>query len=135
MRLTRAYQNAWYSILQRRGSKIESSKETLEVPDNEKPALLEGIYRTQLKQQPPEQWAELNQEQREQKMREAVLHSYAQSPLGLRRLAQARANSIKEYLIEQGQLDAERVYLLDASEGKASANNGVISTLHLGSMQ
>lgn len=134
MRLTRAYQNAWYSILQRRGTKIDASKETLEVPDNEKPALLEGIYRTQLKQQPPAQWAELKKDQRAQQMREAVLHSYAQSPVGLRRLAQARANSIKEYLIEQAQLDAERVYLLDVSEGKASADNGVISTLHLGSM-
>ncbi len=67
-------------------------------------------------------------------MRDAVLQSYAHSPLGLRRLAQARANSIKEYLIEQAQLDAERVYLIDVSEGKASAEQGVISTLHLGSM-
>lgn len=134
MRLTRAYQNAWHSILQRRGTKIDTSKETLDVPDNEKPALLEDIYRSQLKQQPPTQWAELKKEQREQQMREAVLHSYAQSPLGLRRLAQARANSIKEYLIEQAQLDAQRVYLLDVSEGKVEADNGVISTLHLGSM-
>lgn len=134
MRLTRAYQNAWYSILQRRGNKIDSSKEDLEVPGSEKPALLEGIYRTQLKQQPPTQWAELNNDQRALAMSEAVLHSYAQSPVGLRRLAQARANSIKEYLIEQAQLDAERVYLLDVSEGKASADNGVISTLHLGSL-
>ncbi len=135
MRLTRAYQNAWYSILQRRGGKIDASKENLEVPDDEKPALLEGIYRTQLKQQPPTQWAELKKDQRAQKMSEAVLHSYAQSPVGLRRLAQARANSIKEYLVEQAQLDAERVYLLDVSEGKVSADSdGVISTLHLGSM-
>jgi outer membrane protein OmpA-like peptidoglycan-associated protein len=135
MRLTRAYQNAWYSILQRRGGKIDASKENIEVPDDEKPALLEGIYRTQLKQQPPTQWAELKKDQRAQKMSEAVLHSYAQSPVGLRRLAQARANSIKEYLVEQAQLDAERVYLLDVSEGKVSADSdGVISTLHLGSM-
>ncbi len=134
MRLTRAYQNAWYSILQRRGNKIDASKETIEVPDSEKPALLEGIYRSQLKQQPPAQWADLKRDQRAQQMHEAVLHSYAQSPVGLRRLAQARANSIKEYLIEQAQLDAQRVYLVDVSEGKASADSGVISTLHLGSM-
>ena len=134
MRLTAAYQNAWYSILQQRGTKIESNKEELIVPDKEKPALLEGIYRTQLKQQPPTEWTELKKDEREQQMREAVLHSYAQSPKGLRRLAQARANSIKEYLIEQAQLDAERVYLIDVSEGKISADQGVISTLHLGSM-
>ena len=134
MRLNAAYQNAWYSILQRRGTKIESSKDTLEVPEKEQAALLEGIYRSQLKQQPPAQWAEIDKEQREQNMREAVLHSYANSSLGLRRLAQARANSIKEYLIEQAQLDPERVYLIDVSESQSSTDQGVISKLHLGSM-
>lgn len=134
MRLNAAYQSAWYSILQRRGGKIESSQETLEVPEQEHAALLEGIYRSQLKQQPPAEWAELEKDQRAQRMRDAVLNSYAQSPLGLRRLAQARANSIKIYLIEQAQLDPERVYLIDVSTGKASAEQGVISTLHLGSM-
>lgn len=134
MRLNAAYQNAWYSILQRRGTKIESSKDTLEVPESELGALLEGIYRSQLKQQPPAQWAEIDKEQREQNMREAVLQSYANSSLGLRRLAQARANSIKEYLIEQAQLDPERVYLIDVSESQSSTDQGVISKLHLGSM-
>ena len=134
MRLTSAYQNAWYSILQRRGTKIESSKDTLEVPEKEKAALLEGIYRTALKQQPPAEWAKLKKDERAQNMQNAVLQSYAQSALGLRRLAQARANSIKEYLIEHAKLDAERVYLIDVSEGKAADNQGVVSTLHLGSM-
>lgn len=134
MRLVTAYQNAWYSILQRRGTKIEPSKETLEVPEKEKAALLEGIYRTVLKQQPPTEWANLKKDERAQNMQNAVLQSYAQSPLGLRRLAQARANSIKVYLIEQAKLDAERVYLIDVSEGQPVDNQGVISTLHLGSM-
>lgn len=134
LRLIAAYQNAWYSILQHRGTKIDSSKDDLEVPEKEKAALLESIYRTQLKQQPPAEWAELKKDEREQRLREAVLQSYAQSPLGLRRLAQARANSIKEYLIEQQQLDPQQVYLLDAGTGKVSADQGVISTLHLGSM-
>ena len=134
MRLNAAYQDFWYSILQRRGGKIGSSKEELEVPEKEKAALLEGIYRTALKQQPPAEWKDLKKDQRAQKMQDAVLQSYAQSQLGLRHLAQARANSIKEYLIEQTKLDAERVYLIDVSEGKASSNQGVISTLHLGSM-
>ena len=134
IRLTAAYQNAWYSILQRRGTKIASSKETLEVPAAEKPALLEGIYRAQLKQQPPVEWAKLDQTERAQQMQTAVLASYAKSQEGLRRLAQARANSIKEYLIEQAQLDAQRVYLIDVNQAKASAEGGVVSTLHLGSL-
>ena len=63
-----------------------------------------------------------------------MLASYAKSQVGLRRLAQARANSIKEYLIEQAQLDAQRVYLIDVNQAKASAEGGVVSTLHLGSL-
>lgn len=133
-RLNAAYQDAWYSILQRRGSKITVSKENLEVPEKEQTALLEGIYRAQLKQQPPAEWKDLAKEEREQQMRSAVLQSYAQSTLSLRRLAQARANSIKAYLIEQGQLDPERIYLIDVSTGKTNAEQEVISTLHLGSM-
>ena len=67
-------------------------------------------------------------------MQSAVLASYAKSQQSLRRLAQARANNIKEYLIEHAKLDAERVYLIDVSSSKASADGNVISTLHLGSM-
>ncbi len=134
LRLKAAYQSAWYSILQSRGTKIGSSKEALEVPEAEKPNLLEGIYRTQLKQQPPQAWAELNKTERTQMMQSAVLASYAKSQQNLRRLAQARANNIKEYLIEHAKLDAERVYLIDVSSSKASADGNVISTLHLGSM-
>lgn len=134
MRLNAAYQNAWYSILQRRGTKIASNKEELEVPEEEKSALLEGIYRSQLKQQPPEEWASLDKTARVQQMHTAVLASYAKSTSSLRRLAQARANSIKEYLIEQAQLDAERVYLIDVSTGETNADGAIISTLHLGSL-
>lgn len=134
MRLARAYQNAWYSILQSRGTKITATKESLEVPEAEKSLLLEGIYRAQLKQQPPAEWTGLNKTERAQQMQTAVLASYAKSPLGLRRLAQARANSIKEYLIENTQLDAERVYLIDVGTGIASTDGQVVSTLHLGSM-
>lgn len=134
MRLASAYQNAWYSILQSRGTKIAATKESLEVPEAEKPLLLEGIYRAQLKQQPPAEWTQLKKAERAQQMQTAVLASYAKSPRGLRRLAQARANSIKEYLIESTQLDAERVYLIDVGTGTASTDGQVVSTLHLGSM-
>ncbi len=134
MRLHSAYQNAWYKILQSRGTKISTSKETLEVPDAEKPSLLEGIYRTQLKQQPPTQWSDLSTAERAEQMQTAVLASYAKSQQHLRRLAQARANSIKEYLIEHTQLDAERVYLIDVSPSTANTDGHVISTLHLGSL-
>jgi hypothetical protein len=50
-----------------------------------------------------------------------------------RQLAQARASSIKDYLVERGGLVAERVYLLDAGLGQAQADGRVATALHLDS--
>lgn len=46
-------------MLQRRGDKVPSDAKQLEVPENMQAPLLEGIYRTRLKQQPPAEWKEL----------------------------------------------------------------------------
>ncbi|MBN7823504.1 hypothetical protein, partial [Bowmanella yangjiangensis] len=101
--------------------------------EDEQAALLEGIYRTRLKQQPPAEWAELDAQQRTQNMRQAVLDSWAQSKLLLRQLAQQRAAAIKAYLVEQGKLDDERVYLIDVNLGEPESNGRVLTPLHLDS--
>ncbi|MDY7218784.1 DUF748 domain-containing protein [Denitrificimonas sp. JX-1] len=133
-RLTAAYQDVWYSMLQRRGSKIEERQEDLQVPEKEQAALLEGIYRAVIQHQPPSDWDQLKKDERSEKMRTAVLKAYAQDDTALRLLAQKRANSIKEYLIENSGLEAQRVYLIDVSLGTATQKNEVISKLHLGAM-
>ena len=132
-RLQREFRETWYKVLQRRGDKVPASPDELMVDEDEQAALLEGIYRSRLKQQPPAEWAELDSEQRQQNMRQAVLASWAQSKLLLRQLAQQRAATIKDYLVEQGRLYDERVYLIDANLGEAEADGRVLTTLHLDS--
>ncbi|WP_341781537.1 DUF748 domain-containing protein [Ectopseudomonas mendocina] len=132
-RLQREFREGWYKVLQRRGDKVPASPDELTVDEDEQAALLEGIYRTRLKQQPPAEWAELKREQRHQNMRQAVLDSWAQSKLLLRQLAQQRAATIKDYLVEQGGMYDERVYLIDANLGEPEADGRVLTTLHLDS--
>ncbi|MFP6801220.1 MAG: DUF748 domain-containing protein [Pseudomonas sp.] len=132
-RLEREYQNTWYKMLQRRGDDVPAEASELVVDDDDKAVLLEGIYRTRLKQQPPAEWAELPDEERSAKMREGVLQSWAQSELLQRQLAQARAAEIKSYLVERGGLTDERIYLLDVNIAQADADGRVATTLHLGS--
>lgn len=132
-RLEREYQSTWYKILQRRGDDVPADASELVVDEDDKAVLLEGIYRARLKQQPPAEWAKLSDEERTAKMSADVLQSWAQSPLLLRQLAQARAAEIKNYLVERGGLSAERIYLLDVSNTQANGDGSVASALHLGS--
>ncbi|MDT4850178.1 hypothetical protein FQZ97_843200 [compost metagenome] len=132
-RLDREYQSTYYKIAQRRGDKVPAEASQIEVPDDEKAPMLEGIYRSRLKQQPPAEWAELDSEQRAGKLREAVVASWAQSDLLLRQLGQARATSIKDYLVDRGGLADDRIFLLDVSLVDANQAGEVISPLHLDS--
>ncbi|MVW76657.1 DUF748 domain-containing protein [Pseudomonas xionganensis] len=132
-RLQREFQNTWQRILQRRGESVPADTSLLVVPEDEQGALLEGIYRARLKQQPPPEWRELDDEQRSAQLRAAVLQSWAQSSLLQRQLAQARAASIKDYLVDRGGLAGERIYLLDVKLTEAQADGSVLSALHLDS--
>ncbi|MCO7633034.1 DUF748 domain-containing protein [Pseudomonas guariconensis] len=130
-RLEREYQAIWYKILQRRGDKVPANASLLEVDEDDKPAMLEGIYRTRLKQQPPAEWQELSRDERTTKLREAVIKSWAENAALLRQLGQARAASIKDYLVDKGQLEDDRVYFLDTTLGQAEADGRVITPMHL----
>ena len=132
-RLEREYQDYQYRIMQRRGDTVPASADLLEVSESDKAPLLEGIYRARLKQQPPAQWTELNDDQRTTELRNAVLQSWASSQALQRQLAQARATAIKTYLVESAGLADGRVYLIDVSFGEAQADGRVASPLHLGS--
>lgn len=132
-RLQREFRKTWYKMLQRRGDKVPASADELEVDEDDQAALLEGIYRARLKQQPPAEWSELDDEQRHLNMRQAVLDSWAQSQLLLRQLAQRRAATIKDYLVEQGGLSDERVYLIDVNLGEPETDGRVLTPLHLDS--
>ncbi|WP_460144589.1 DUF748 domain-containing protein [Pseudomonas sp. S2_A02] len=130
-RLEREYQYNYYKMLQRRGDKVPAQASLLDVPDNEKGPLLEGIYRTRLKIQPPAEWKDLGKEERSKKMREGVIAFWSSSEVLLRQLGQERASSIKDYLVDKAQLADDRVYFIDASLGEAESDGRVITSLHL----
>lgn len=132
-RLEREYQFTWYKILQRRGDKVPARAGLLEVPEDEKAPMLDGIYRARLKQQPPAQWADLGKEERQNQLRNAVLQFWGKNEVLLRELGQDRASSIKDYLVDKGKLEDERVYFIDAQLGKAQPDGRVITPLHLDS--
>ncbi|SUD67322.1 outer membrane protein/peptidoglycan-associated (lipo)protein [Pseudomonas putida] len=130
-RLEREYQATWYKILQRRGDKVPANASMLVVDDSDKPAMLEGIYRTRLKQQPPADWEQLSREERTARLREAVIKSWAESAALLRTLGQERASSIKDYLVDKGKLEDDRVYFIDTTLGQAESDGRVITPMHL----
>jgi outer membrane protein OmpA-like peptidoglycan-associated protein len=130
-RLEREYQAMWYKVLQRRGDKIPAQASQITVPEAEKAALLEGIYRTRLKQQPPAEWQALEAGVRQQKLQAAVIDSWRDSNALLRSLGQARAASIKDFMVNQGKLADERVYLIDARLESPGPNGRVTSLLHV----
>ncbi|MGV6396727.1 DUF748 domain-containing protein [Pseudomonas caspiana] len=132
-RLEREYQYNYYKILQRRGDKVPASAALVEVPDSEKGPMLEGIYRARLKKQPPAQWTDLGKEERSNKMRDEILQFWSGNEVLLRELGQDRASSIKDYLVDKGKLEDERVYFVDAQLGQAEKDGSVISPLHLDS--
>lgn len=132
-RLEREYQYNYYKILQRRGDKVPAQASLLQVPEGEKAPLLEGIYRTRLKQQPPAEWAQLSRDERSAKLREGLIKFWSGSDVLLRQLGQERASSIKDFLVDKGQLADDRVYFIDANLGQAESDGKVITPLHLDS--
>lgn len=133
-RLQRELRETWYRLLQRRGDRLPADPGQLEVPEDMQGALLEGIYRARLGQQPAEAWRMLDAPARHARLRQALLDSWAQSPLLLRRLAQERAQAIKAWLTEAGGLSDTRLYLLEAGSATAAGADGLIAVpLHLDS--
>ena len=130
-RLEREYQYTYYKMLQRRGDKVPAQASLLQVPEDEKAPLLEGIYRTRLKTQPPAEWEQLSRRERTEKLHDGVIKFWSESDVLLRQLGQDRASSIKDYLVDKGQLADDRVYFIDANLGEAESDGRVITPLHL----
>ncbi|KRP44891.1 Uncharacterized protein involved in outer membrane biogenesis [Pseudomonas libanensis] len=130
-RLEREYQYNYYKILQRRGDKVPAQASLLVVPEKEKAPLLEGIYRTRLKQQPPAEWKDLGSDERSAKLKDGVIKFWSGSDVLLRQLGQDRASTIKDYLVDKGQLEDDRVYFIDAQLGQAEKDGRVITPMHL----
>ena len=132
-RLDREYQATYYKMLQRRGDKVPAQAAMIQVPAGEKAPMLEGIYRDLLKQQPPAEWAKLGSDERTAKLQAAVITAWSGNEPLLRKLGQDRASSIKDFLVDKGQLADDRVYFIDANLGEAQGDGRVVTPLHLDS--
>ena len=130
-RLEREYQYTYYKMLQRRGDKVPAQASLLQVPEDEKAPLLEGIYRTRLKGQPPAEWTQLEKKARTDKLRESLIQFWSNSDVLLRQLGQERASSIKDFLVDKGHLADDRFYFIDANIGQAESDGSVITPMHL----
>jgi len=131
-RLQQEFRETQYRIMQRRGDKVPADASQIQVEAEDEAALLEGIYRSRLKQQPPAEWREFDEQERAAQMRTAVLDSWRDSATLLRRLSRERAAAIKGYLVDAG-LDSERVYLLDTGTTEQGSDGKVATAMHLGS--
>ena len=129
--LEREYQQTWYKVLQRRGDTVPADPAMLEISEDEKAAMLEGIYRSRLQQQPPTEWQSLDEDTRARQLRQAILSSRESSTALLRRLSRARAASIKDYLVDNTGLAADRVFLLDTGIAQTPQGREVPTVLHL----
>ncbi len=49
----------------------------------------------------------------------------------LRTLGQERASSIKDYLVDKGKLEDDRVYFIDTSLGQPESDGRVVTPMHL----
>ncbi|WP_277963008.1 DUF748 domain-containing protein [Pseudomonas sp. RIT-To-2] len=130
-RLELEYQTNYFKILQRRGDKVPANANLLTVPEDEKAPMLAAIYRTQLNQQPPAAWDQLEKKQREANLRDAVIKSWASSEPLLRALGQARAAAIKAFLVDKGQLPDEKVFLIDTVIGDAQKDGSVVTDMQV----
>lgn len=127
------YQAAQFKQLQGKGRTVPASPDELVVTDKQKAKLLESIYQARIGQDAAHEGQSLSKQERLKAMHTALLASWQTSPALLRRLAQARAAAIKDYLVDSGKLDAQRIYLLDANTSKEGEQHKVATTLQLGS--
>ncbi|WP_287814863.1 DUF748 domain-containing protein, partial [Pseudomonas sp.] len=130
-RLEQEYQSTYFKTLQRRGDKVPANANLLTVPEDEKAPMLPAIYRTQLNQQPPVAWEQLEKKQREANLHDAVIKSWAGSEPLLRALGQARAAAIKAFLVDKGQLPDEKVFLIDTVIGDAQKDGSVVTEMQV----
>ena len=131
-RLQQEFRETQYRILQRRGDRLPADPSDIRIEAQDEAPLLEGIYRSRLNRQPPAEWRALAEDQRAQRLRQALLDSWAGNAALLRRLSRERAAAIKGYLVESG-LDSERVYLLDTATSEQASDGKIATALHLGS--
>lgn len=132
-RLEREFQQRWFRQLQERGEEVPEDSSQLNVAEQDKLDMLDDIYKHRLKQDIPEAWQALSAEERASNLRQAITEYWGQRTAILRRLAQQRNDVIKAYLVDNANLEASRVYLLDVGIQAQADGAQVFTNLKLGS--
>ena len=70
-------------------------------------------------------------DERTAKLRDGLIKFWGASDVLLRQLGQDRASAIKDYLVDKGQLEDDRVYFIDANLGQAEKDGRVVTPMHL----
>ena len=110
---------------------MPATPDLLQVSETDKTSMLDELYQARLKTDPPAAWNQLEAEQRQLQLRQAILASWGKSKTLLRKLSQERASAIKQYLVSQGKLDNTRIYLLDSNLDASNLQGKVITSLYL----
>lgn len=102
-----------------------------DIPLPVKAGLLQDMYRQRLQQAPPSDWDGLAAEDQAERLRQALINDWAARPALSRRLAQARAGAIRDYLIEHAGVSADRIFLVDVLLLPPGDGERITSRLHL----
>lgn len=129
--LHRRYQEMLYRQLQEQGKPLPADIYSLEVPEKLQERLLPQLYQDLLQSGKVAAMPSLPRRERHDWQRQQILAYMAAEPLYLRWLAQQRAATIRSYLVEQGGVEVERLYLLDVDEKATADTDTVITRLHL----
>lgn len=122
---------AYKRVLQQQGKKLPADDTQLQVPDNDKPALLAGLYVTQLGKPVPPEWNALPAAKRDAQIQAAVVDHLGESERRLRQLARDRAAAIKGWLVESGGLPDQRIYLLNTQLRDDKSGESITTALYL----
>lgn len=130
--LIRRLQELQYQQLQERGRALPDDAYSLQLTDKDHERLLGQLYQDMLQQgQLPAMPGDLPRKERSAWQQQQVLLQMADNPLFLRSLAQHRAAAIRSYLVEQGKVPVERLFLLDVNEQASPDGSLLNSQLHL----
>lgn len=130
--LERRLQELHYQQLQARGKTLPDDPYSQPVEDKQRDHLLDQLYQSMAQQnQLPAMPSGLPRKERPQWQQQQILQQLAENPLFLRELAQRRAAAIRSHLVEQGQVEVERLFLLDVNEQASPDGDTLYSQLHL----
>ncbi len=125
--------SAYARQLQASGKRLPADIDTVQVPRDLKPVLLATMYVEWVKKPEPVEWKDLPERDHTMQLQTAILDYLGESERRLRQLARDRAAGIKGWLVEEGGLGDERIYLLNTQLHEKVPAESVVSMLFLDS--